>query len=122
VLFGTRGTGIVSTEAEVLTKTDADPVSAKGFAEDTAMLSDEQRAALIAATWPWPACWIWSERPSPQEWPQPILVPVPAPCAEPHGDQPKQQSDNHRLHDNVEPDAWNGGRGSGPNDWHCIPE
>ena len=50
------------------------------------------------------------------------LVPVPAPCAEPHGDQPKQQSDNHRLHDNVEPDAWNGGRGSGPNDWHCIPE
>lgn len=63
VLFGTRGTGIVSTEAEVLTKTDADPVSAKGFAEDTAMLSDEQRAALIAATWPWPASWIWSERP-----------------------------------------------------------
>jgi hypothetical protein len=55
VLFGTRGTGIVSTEAEVLTKTKAGSVSAEGFAEDTATLSDEQRAALIAATRPWPA-------------------------------------------------------------------
>ena len=50
------------------------------------------------------------------------LVSLPAPCAEPHDDQPKQQSDDHRLHGDVEPDARDGGRGSRTNDRHCIPE
>jgi len=48
VLFGTHGSGSMGTEAEILTKTHAGSVSAEGFAADTATLSDEQRAALIA--------------------------------------------------------------------------